>query len=145
MPHDDVFPLREALAVTSGGATLEEVRTEQVEPGWHWLVTHYAVEDETTVLTSIRAYVESGGLPYFLSEQLVPGAGVLFDGETRQILGDGDRFGARFNGSTSGDNLRLYVHGWRFPPGVRMTAALVAQLVGVSEPHQSAHPVEPEG
>jgi len=130
MPQDEVHPLRERVPVTSDGGTNIDVRTDAVEPGWKWLVTSYAVEDETTVLTSIRPFVESGGYAYLLEEQLAPLAGVLYDGDSKHMLGDGDRFGARFNGSTNNDLLRLYVYGWKIPPGVEMSAHLVAALMG---------------
>lgn len=134
MPHDEVHPLRERVPVTSDGSTDVDVRTDPVEAGWHWLVTHYAVEDETTAFTSVRAFVESGAYPYLLEEELVPPAAVLFHGAARQLLGEGDRFGARFNGTTNNDLLRLYVHGWMIPPGVPVTPTLLLALMGGGAP-----------
>lgn len=130
MPHDEVYPLRLAPQATSDASSPFDVLTERVEPGWHWLVTHFGVEDETTAFTSVRVFVESGEFPYPLAEQISPVAANLYHGETRQILGEHDRIGARFVGSTNGDLLRVYVHGWMLPPGVVVTAALVGALVG---------------
>jgi len=129
MPHE-LHPLRERVGVTSDGSTNVEVRTSAVEPGWRWIVTHYSVEDETTALSSIRPYVESGGYAYLLEEQVSPLAGVLYDGDKLNVLGEGDRFAARFNGSANNDLLRLFVYGWRLPPGVPLSLGVIAHLYG---------------
>ena len=138
MPGEDVFPLREGLAITSDGATSVDIRTDVVEEGWHWLVTAYAGEDETSAATFLRFYVESGGFPFLLSEQRSPLAANLYHADAWQVLGSGDRFGALFNGSSDGDILRLYVHGWKYPPNVPV---IYPQQVRAG---QSAHPVPVE-
>lgn len=129
MPHE-VFPLRERIGVTSDGSTLLDVRTDPVEEGWLWLLSHYAVEDETTGLTSIRVFIESGSFAYLLEEQISPLAATLYDGDKFNVLGENDRVVARFSGSTNNDLLRLYVHGVMLPPGTSFTPELIAALYG---------------
>jgi len=125
-----IHPLREVVHFTSLGAAAEAVRTEAVDPGWTWFVTSYSFEDTLNACTSARVFIETADYRHPLEEQILPQAAVLYDGDKRSVLTEGDRFGVNFVGPTAGDSLRLYVQGFKLPPGVVLTEHLLAALVG---------------
>ena len=121
-----IHPLELALTDASDGATNFDVISDQVPSGWTWLVDHYSVEDETSALTAIRVFKEIGAYQAGIEEVVGPVAGVLYDGDKPTVLTEGQRFGARFAGSTNGDVLRLHAFGLRLPPGAELTVELLA-------------------
>lgn len=129
MPPLNVYPLREAPRRTGAGATEEVVTTNQVPEGWIWLVTAFGAEDEDSAATSLRVFIESGGQRYLLAEETSPSAATLYHDTTFQVLGPGDRFGARWTGSTNSDGLALYVHGLQLPADSELTPLLVGSLL----------------
>lgn len=129
MPHQTVYPLREAPRISGTGSTEEIVRTDQVPEGWLWLLTAFGAEDEDSAATSLRVFIESGGQRYLLAEETSPSAGVLYHDTTFQVLGPGDRVGARWTGSTNGDDLVLYVHGLQLPADSELTPLLLGSLL----------------
>lgn len=126
MPHQ-IYPLREVVRKSSD-TDPDTLRTGPVESGWTWIVTSYSFEDETNGATSARAFVETADYVFPLEEQVTLTAGVLYDGDKRTILTEGDRFGARFVGPTASDELALYVLGYKLPPGLEVTPALLVAL-----------------
>lgn len=104
------FPLQKS----SGGATNEYLATEpRVPKGEVWVITHIAVEDETSACTSVRIGRGTQQRPRWLQEQPAPQAGQLYTEENEHHLGEGEQLVVRFTGSTSGDVLVANVEGRR--------------------------------
>ena len=95
----------------STGATNEDLELDRVPPGQRWTLHHVAAEDETTAFTSLRLGIKRGTTFLPLEEQKSPAAATLYSSQDPWFLEEGNRLVARFNGTTSGDKLRLYANG----------------------------------
>lgn len=101
----------------SGAATNEDLQVGPVPPGQRWTLHHVAAEDETTAFTSLRLGIKRGVSFLPLEEQKSPAAATLYSSQDPWYLESGNILVARFNGTTSGDLLRLYANGVATPVG----------------------------
>ena len=95
----------------STGATNEDLELHRVPPGQRWRLHHVAAEDETTAFTSLRLGIKRGTTFLPLEEQISPAVDTLYSSQDPWYLEAGNVLVARFNGTTSGDKLHLYVNG----------------------------------
>lgn len=109
MPHEEPILLESFKA--SVAATDEDVALPPVPAGWEWELRHVAAEDETTAYTSLRLGIRRGVGLTPLEEQKSPAAATLYSSQDPWHLSAGNVLVARFNGTTSGDRLRLYANG----------------------------------
>lgn len=109
MPHEE--PLTHEGQGVSAGETNRDVSLPRVPSGMEWELHHIAAEDETTAYTSLRLGIKRGAGFIPLEEQKSPAAGTLYSSQDPWYLRGGDILTARFNGTTSADQLRLYANG----------------------------------
>ena len=107
--HEEPILFDESKA--SDGATNVDLEIGPVPPGWTWELRHVSAEDETTASTSLRLGVKRARTFLPLEEQKSPAAATLYSSQDPWHLAPGNSIVARFNGTTSGDVLRLYVNG----------------------------------
>ena len=99
----------------STGATNEDLETHRVPSGQRWVLHHVAAEDKTTACTSLRLGIKRGTTFLPMEEQKSPAADTLYSSQDPWYLEAGNILVARFNGTTSGDKLHLYVNGVATP------------------------------
>lgn len=105
-PFDDVLTL-------SASAGSNDLRTEQVEPGWLWCVQHVGVENETTAYTDLRLLKAGRAAELLLAEEDNPEAATLYWIDTPVYLMEGQYLVARFTGCTVDDVCKLHITGWK--------------------------------
>lgn len=111
MSHRNWFRTRRSKE--SAGGSYDDVSFGPVEPGRHYTIQRYAVEDENSALTGdIRVFVAGHGYNHYLVEKDTPAAAELVWENEPTHLFEGETLTARFTGATSGDDLHLYLEGW---------------------------------
>lgn len=94
----------------------DEVKFGPIEHDRLYVITRFAVEDETSAPSGdIRCYVEGHGYEHWLNEENSPAAGVLYWDTDGTFLVMGEFLVARFTGATANDVLELYVEGYWHP------------------------------
>ena len=90
-----------------------DLRTEQVKPGWLWCVQRVAVENQTTLYTDLRILKAGRGAEFLLAEEDNPSAATLYWVDTPVYLMEGQYLVARLSGCTLSDVLKVYLTGWK--------------------------------
>ena len=94
------------------GSTLVRLRLDPVDVGVLRVLTHVAVENQTTAYTKARLGINNGATDFYLDEQSTIAADELLVSRSDILLGEGDFFFAELTGTTSGDLLILTCIGW---------------------------------
>jgi len=76
------------------------------------VLTHVAVENQTTAFTKLRLGISNRGVDYFLDEIQNLLADELAICRSDVLLGDGDRFFAELTGTTTDDVVIVNLSGW---------------------------------
>ena len=106
--------IRTRVSRIGGGATNEDLETSPTPSGYVDRVIHLAAEDETTIATYMRSYVRDGDTYHYQEEQRGVSRGVLYHSTDPLEVPGRWRVGVRFNGTTSGDILAVYLAIRRF-------------------------------
>jgi hypothetical protein len=92
-------------------ATAQTVSVGPVPPGEQWVIERVQAYDSDHTVTSCDLIISRGGLQFRL-DRTVPAAAVnQYTFADKLIVPEGCYVGARFNGATSGDLLRVTVNG----------------------------------
>ncbi len=105
-PFDDVLTLK-----ASAGSN--DLRTEQVKPGWLWCIQRVGVENETTAYTDLRILKAGRAAELPLEEQDSPQAATLYWMTNAVYLMEGQYVVARLSGCTADAVLKAYITGWK--------------------------------
>jgi hypothetical protein len=86
---------------------------DPVPTGRIWVVKNIAVENETTLFTSLRVLIRDPGYDHYILEDysLLPDRLYWHDGEL--WIPEGRALGVLFVGTTTGDVLRVYINGFQ--------------------------------
>lgn len=112
MPHLEL-PVYYPLRARSDGAANVVLKTPRVPLGEVWVINRITFEDETTAFTEARVFRGTEQNPGWLGEQTAPQAATLYWDDGEHIIGENEEVGVRFNGTTTGDQLRAWVSGKR--------------------------------
>jgi hypothetical protein len=107
------YPLRIHLGCTSDGSVNVFLTTKPVPPGEVWCIQTYAFENETSATTEVRAAIQIRDFYHWIFQQENPPAGDLYWFTDDFFVIEGERLTTRFNGTTSGDELHVYITGYR--------------------------------
>lgn len=99
----------------SASSGSNDVRTDQVKPGWLWCVQHVGVENETSEYTDLRLIKAGRGSEVLLEEADSPQAATLYWMDDDTYLMESQYLVARLSGCTDGDVLKVYISGWMSP------------------------------
>jgi len=78
-----------------------------------WCIQTYAFENETSATTEVRAAIQIRDFYHWIFQQENPPAGDLYWFTDDFFLVEGERLTTRFTGTTSGDELHVYITGYR--------------------------------
>jgi len=84
----------------------------RVGPGKIRVLTHVTVESTVYGCDTIRLGIENGGVRYYLDELKAVAAVELCVSRADILLGEGDRFFAELQGTTTGAKLTMTCVGW---------------------------------
>ena len=113
MAEIHIVPWREETRKTSGGAALEILETDPVDPGWMHVAERIVVEDETSAYTLLRIGIWAFGRFWPLEEQDSPAAGRIYWLEDAVKIFDGEQIRAQLSGTTSADKLVMRIIGYK--------------------------------
>lgn len=104
---------KEPLSDVSDGSTDVDIESERVQRGERVVLQRISAIDETTAFTRLRFGVGGHGKPIWFSEQDSPGADNWYWEKEPIHLVEGEFLVARFTGTTTGDQLRLHLLGYK--------------------------------
>jgi len=84
----------------------------RVRAGRIRVLTHVTVESTVHGCDTIRLGIENGGVRYYLDELKTVAAAELCVSRSDILLGEGDRFFAELQGTTTGAKLTMTCVGW---------------------------------
>ena len=103
---------RRTVSQISAGSTIARLRIDPVDPKTLRVLTHVAVENQTSAYTKCRLGISNGATDHFLDELTTLAADELAVSRSDILLGEGDFFFAELTGTTSGDFLTMTCIGW---------------------------------
>lgn len=107
------FPLMlRGFGVGVTGSTVDIV-SPPVPTGRIWVITNLAIEDETTLFTSVRGFILDPGYNHYLFEDYSLLAGRLYWHNGEFWVTEGRCVVCCFTGTTTGDVLRAYLNGFQ--------------------------------
>lgn len=109
MPKKNWFRWR---GVKVAAATTEEIAFPRVEPGRHYHITRFSVENETSASTDVRVLVRGHGWDHPEVEKDSPAAATVYYENEPTHLSEGEELLAKWTGATVSDRLVFYVEGW---------------------------------
>jgi len=103
-----------ADTTSTGAATVDLLIPDRgaVPNGERWFIQRAAVENETSAFTRVRLGRRRGGRDRFHRSEEGLSAGEVLTDPHLVVLDPGDRYIARFVGTSSGDRLRLTLEGF---------------------------------
>jgi len=107
------YPLRIHLGCTSDGSPTIYLGTKPVPPGEVWCIQTYAFENETSASIEVRAAIQIRDFYHWIFQQENSPAGDLYWFTDDFFLVEGERLTTRFTGTTLGDELHVYITGYR--------------------------------
>jgi len=106
-----ISPLFIPLSKDSDGSANVDLVSPKVHQGLRWRVELVSAEDESSAFTYLRVGVRRGGFVNWLEEDKDPRAGTLYWMPDPFWLDEGYEVIIRFNGTTSGDDLKATIVG----------------------------------
>lgn len=107
------IPYIKDLKAVSDGAALFYVQDDPIKSGTWLFVQLITVENETTNFDNIRVGQGTDDSDvHWWEDRPVPAAGVLYEFEPLFFVPDGHRVIVRFDGTTAGDRLRVWINGY---------------------------------
>jgi len=107
------IPYVKHLKAISNGDALFYVQDDPMKSGTWLFVQLLTVEDETTNFDNIRIGRGTSYLdPFWWEDRPVPAAGVLYEFEPLFFVPEGHRVIVRFDGTTEGDLLNVWINGY---------------------------------
>lgn len=114
MPNINDFDRLYRRTKTATGLTGSTVRIKlkPIGPKKLRVLTHVAVENQTTAYTKLRLGIQAGNEDHYLDELTSPAADELAVSRSDILLGEGDVFFVELTGTTTGDHIVLTCIGW---------------------------------
>jgi len=92
--------------------TTDDLLSKPVGDRFLYCFQHIVVEDETSLLTSVRLYKNEPAGNFLLDEHVHLSAGVPYSYDEVFYLYPRQRIMVRCVGATAGDSLKAYLSGW---------------------------------
>ena len=96
----------------SDGSALFRLNLDRVHARMLRVLTHVAVENQTSGYTKCRLGIAKSGVDMYIDELITVAAGELAVSRSDILLGEGNVFFAELTGTTDGDVLVMSVIGW---------------------------------
>lgn len=102
--------------ITKQGVTDSVVNLDldRTPPGKVRVLSHISAENKDSAFTLLRYFIYDGFIEHPIDEAIHPSKDELCIHNNMLVLGEGEILRAAFTGTTTGDDLILYVLGWEF-------------------------------
>lgn len=107
------YPMRIHIGKTSDGSPSILLQTSPVPPGEVWCFQTYAFENETNPTPEVRGGIERQNFSHWIFCQKNAAGGDLYWWTDDFFLIEGERFTTHFKGTSDGDQLHVYITGYR--------------------------------